>query len=60
MGGNSGKVMKPEELKSDSKVIVYGHEDCPYCVKVKSIFQDDFKYKIDFRNIMLSKEFASD
>jgi len=42
MGGNSTKILKPEELKSDSKVIVYGHEDCPYCVKVKSIFEDDF------------------
>lgn len=43
--------MKPEELVSDKKVIVYGSNDCPYCFKVKKIFEEELKVEIDYRNV---------
>lgn len=52
--GQTAPKLKPEDLKSDQKVIVYGHLDCPYCVKVKAIFEEDFHATIDFRNTMQS------
>lgn len=40
MGGQQAKQMKPEEIVSDKKVVVYGSDNCPYCFKVKKIFED--------------------
>lgn len=48
-------ILRPEDLKSEFKVIVYGHHTCPYCKQVKEIFENDLKVAIDFRNIKESE-----
>ncbi|CAK93653.1 unnamed protein product (macronuclear) [Paramecium tetraurelia] len=56
MGANSSNTMKPEEIKSDKNVVVYGSDNCPYCFKVKKIFEE-LKVQIDYRNIDENKEY---
>ena len=56
MGGKQSlPPLNPSELTSDKKVIVYGSDNCPYCFKVKSIFEE-LKVDIDYRNIDQSKD----
>ncbi|CAD8187456.1 unnamed protein product [Paramecium octaurelia] len=56
MGANSSNTMKPEEIKTEKKVVVYGSDNCPYCFKVKKIFEE-LKVQIDYRNIDENKEY---
>ncbi|CAD8103091.1 unnamed protein product [Paramecium sonneborni] len=50
MGSDSSKLMKPEEIQSQNPVVVYGSDNCPYCFKVKKIFEE-LKVQIDYRNV---------
>ena len=53
MGGKSGKpaaFMSVVDLKSSKKVVIYGSDTCPYCVRVKKIFEDH-QAEYDYRNI---------
>lgn len=59
MGGSQAKEMKPEEIKTEKKVVVYGSDNCPYCFKVKKIFED-LKEEIDYRNVDENKKFEEE
>ncbi|CAD8095289.1 unnamed protein product [Paramecium primaurelia] len=56
MGGNSSNIMKPAEIKSEKTVVVYGSDNCPYCFKVKKIFEE-LNVQIDYRNVDENKNY---
>ncbi|KAM3129342.1 hypothetical protein pb186bvf_018558 [Paramecium bursaria] len=44
------------DLASTEKVVIYGRDSCPYCVRVKKVF-DGKKVTYDYRNTDANPEF---
>ena len=50
---------KQIKLNSKAKILIYGGDYCPYCLKVKSIF-DKKKKVYEYRNITQKQEYEDE